>query len=86
MSEIATFLISGIPGAGKTTVARLISERFDRAAHIEGDLVGHHFIVTGLVAPNEEPKEEAERQLHLRRRNICLLADSFAADGFMPGD
>ena len=78
------FIISGIPGAGKTTVARLIAESLPRAAHIEGDLIDHHLIVSGGVPPEGDPRDEAERQLVLRRRNICLLADSFAEDGFVP--
>lgn len=77
-------IISGIPGAGKTTVARMLAARFARAAHIEGDLVGHHFIVTGLVPPQGPPQDEADAQLELRRTNICLLADSFADAGFLP--
>ena len=31
------FLISGIPGAGKTTVARRLAQTFPIAAHIEAD-------------------------------------------------
>jgi cytidylate kinase len=75
-------VISGIPGSGKTTVARLLAGHYERGVHIEGDLVGHHFIVSGLVPPQGPPRDEAERQLLLRRRNICLLADSFTDSGF----
>jgi predicted kinase len=75
-------VVSGIPGSGKSTVARLLAGQFERGVHIEGDLIGHHFIVRGLVPPQGPPQDEAERQLLLRRRNICLLADSFTESGF----
>ena len=77
------FIISGIPGAGKTTVARMLAESFERGVHIEGDVVGHQFIASGLVAPHQEPVEERERQLNLRRRNIVLLANSFLKESFV---
>jgi predicted kinase len=77
----AVILISGIPGAGKTTVARLVAERFERGVHIEGDQL-QRMIASGGVWPEREISPEAERQLQLRARNACLLADSFAASGF----
>lgn len=77
-------LISGIPGAGKTTIARRVAAEFEHAAHLEGDAVSFRFIVSGLVPPQGPPVDEAQRQLELRRKNICLLADSFAQAGFVP--
>ena len=41
-------------------------------------------IVSGGLWVNEEPAEEAQRQLRLRGRNACLLADSFFEAGFTP--
>jgi predicted ATPase len=77
------FIISGIPGAGKTSVSRLLAARFERGVHIESDLL-QEWIVSGGLWPNEEPAEEAQRQLRLRTRNACMLADSFFAAGFTP--
>jgi gluconate kinase len=78
------WLISGIPGAGKTTIARTLASTLPMSAHIEGDKLGHEFIVNGLVPPDGEPAEEAQRQVDLRRAHIRFLADSFAEAGFTP--
>jgi hypothetical protein len=68
-------LISGVPGAGKTMVARLVAAAFARTALIHGDEV-HNLVVAGRRHPNEEPADEAESQLRLRDRNIAALADN----------
>jgi predicted kinase len=75
-------LISGVPGAGKSTVSRILARSWPKSVHLEGDRIGEEFIVNGMLFPGEEPVEESDLQLRLRRRNICLLADSFAGTGF----
>ena len=77
------WLITGIPGAGRTSVARLLAARFQRAVVIEGDLL-QGWIVSGNVWPGQQPAEESSRQIHLNMRNQCLLAQSYAGAGFTP--
>ncbi len=78
----AIILITGIPGAGKTTVARALAARFPRGVHIEGDTL-QNMIVSGSVWPEPPaPRGEAAEQLALRYRNGALLARSFFEAGF----
>ena len=75
------WLITGIPGSGKTSVSRALSERLPRSAHIEVDRL-REMIVRGYVSPGQKPLAESDAQLALGARNAALLADSFMAKGF----
>ena len=81
--EPAVYIISGIPGAGKTTVSHLLAASFERGVHIESDSL-QKLIITGGLWPDQEPQEEAMRQLTLRAHNACILAISFFDAGFTP--
>ncbi|MBT2441144.1 AAA family ATPase [Streptomyces sp. ISL-36] len=79
----AAVLLSGIPGSGKSTVAAALAARFGMSAHIEVDGL-QELIVGGCRWPTMEHDPEADRQIFLRARNACLLADSFTTAGFLP--
>lgn len=83
MAITDVWLISGIPGAGKSTVARRLAAAFERSAHIEGDLL-QYMIRSGAVGPGGEPRDEEAAQIHLCVRHQCLLARSFAEAAFVP--
>jgi adenylylsulfate kinase-like enzyme len=75
------YLVTGIPGAGKTTVSHLLAGRFERGVHVEADAL-HHMIVTGALWPDEDPRSEAMAQLELRARNAAAVAAEFHDAGF----
>jgi cytidylate kinase len=79
----AVLVISGLPGAGKSTVSALVARRLARSVHLEAEVL-QRFVVGGSVWPDGEPHAEAMAQLRLRGRNVALLADSFFEAGFTP--
>src|SRR5579863_6168252 len=67
--------------AGKTTVAEALAQRFERAAHVHGD-VFRTMIVRGRDPIAPELGDEALRQLDLRQRIAANVANAYWHDDF----
>ena len=74
-------IVSGMPGAGKSTVTTLAARLLPRAAQVKGDDV-NRMILNGRVGFMGEPADEALRQDELCNRNMCSLANNFVDFGF----
>lgn len=76
------FLITGVPGAGKSTAGRLLALHFDQSAHIDIDMVFHHFTVAGRTAP-EDTGPAAARQAELAVSNAAAMARNYVTAGYV---
>ena len=76
------YLITGIPAAGKTTVAQALAERLPApAVHVHGDQF-RRWVVTGRRDMTADADPEAVAQLRLRYRLTAAACDLYAASGF----
>jgi chloramphenicol 3-O-phosphotransferase len=76
MSQVV--IISGAPGAGKSSVARGLCERYDRTVHIETDQF-FAAIRMGFISPW---KRESDRQNHMISRAAARAAGAYAEEMF----
>ncbi|WP_020574341.1 AAA family ATPase [Actinopolymorpha alba] len=76
-------IITGAPGAGKSTVSLLVAQALARTALLNGDQL-NRLIISGRVWALGEPADEAARQVRLCNENLCALAANFADSGFTP--
>jgi GrpB-like predicted nucleotidyltransferase (UPF0157 family) len=67
--------------AGKSTVARLLAERFERGVYLEGDFF-RRSVVSGRVEVTPDASPEAAEQLRLRYRLAATAADAYCQAGF----
>ena len=76
------YLITGIPAAGKSSVAQALAGRLPApAVHVRGDQF-RRWIVTGRREMTPDAGQEAVAQLRLRYRLTATACDMYAASGF----
>lgn len=71
-------LLTGPPGAGKTTVAGLVARSFERGVHLKGDDF-FHAIVSGYVPP-WLPESHEQNQVVIEA--IAVAARAYALGGY----
>ncbi|RKN82150.1 AAA family ATPase [Paenibacillus ginsengarvi] len=74
-------LITGIMASGKSTVAQLVSERFEQSVHVRGD-VFRRMIVNNRKEVQPDAGNEELDQLRLRYRLAAHTADAYVQAGF----
>lgn len=75
-------VVTGIQGAGKSTVAEALAQRLPLSVHLRGD-VFRRMVVNGRADMGAaDPPVEAVRQLRLRYRIAASVADQYADAGF----
>ena len=75
--------LTGMPGAGKTTVARALARSFSRGAHVEEDWVWWWLTMSGAAGHGDDDGYKRERG-RVFLRHVGSLVDNFAAEGFVP--
>jgi adenylate kinase family enzyme len=77
-SEGSILILTGPPGSGKTTVARMLTETRERAVHLESDRF-FHFIVRGYIEPW---KPESHDQNTMVMRIVGDAAATYASAAY----
>ena len=71
-------ILTGPPGAGKTTVASLLAQRYELAVHLESDRF-FHFIASGFIEPW---RPESDDQNKLVTRIVGEAAAGYVHAGY----
>ncbi|HEX5586603.1 MAG TPA: AAA family ATPase [Acidimicrobiia bacterium] len=72
-------VVTGPPGAGKSTVARLLADRFEPSVLVEGDAF-FRFLARGAIEPW---RPESDAQNDVVTRAAASAAGGFARGGFV---
>lgn len=76
------FFLTGAPGAGKSTVARALAQRFDHGIHIDIDKI--RLMVASGIALHQPgiDNPEVARQLRIAHVAAGQMAKTYADEGF----
>lgn len=80
-------VVTGPPGAGKTTVAGLLADVFDPSVHLRGDEFWR-FIQTGYIAPwraDSHAQNAVVIELGVHGEVLTIRHHSLDRSPFMPG-
>ncbi len=70
-------IVMGGPGAGKSTLCAGLARRFERAMHLEVDVI-RHSMVSGFTFPQPPFDGETAVQFGLARRSVEFMALTYA--------
>src|SRR4051812_977525 len=77
-SQIPVLIVTGPPGAGKTTAAEIVAARSERSVHLEADAF-FRFISSGYIEPwTPESREQNQTVMRI----VAEAAIGYAADGY----
>ena len=74
-------MISGTPGAGKSTIARTLARHYAKAIAIEVDVL-REWVVAGYANPLDRWTPETQLQFDLAHRSAGTIARVYAGAGF----
>lgn len=75
------YIITGIMASGKSTIAQMLAEQFDKGVHVHGDIF-RRMIVKGKIDMTPDYSQDALDQLMLRYSITAKAADMYYKAGF----
>ena len=81
MRHPSIYLISGVPGSGKSSVSVALMQRFSNGLHIPVDSI-REWVVSGIAHPVPVWTQETSRQFLLARHTAAQAARIYAKAGF----